>query len=153
MKKKEKISRRNFFSLVGFGVMWTTLMGSAVVMFKFLFPNVLNEPLSTFKVGIPSDFPVGSSHFFEERKVFLFHDVNGFYTFSAVCPHLGCLVTRPPQGGFFCPCHGSVFDDNGNVLKKPAVRRLDSFRVSLTRDGKIQIDQSEKVDENFRLKA
>ncbi len=153
MKKKEKITRRNFFSLIGFSVLWTTLVGSAVVMYKFLFPNVLFEPLATFKAGIPSDFPVGSSRFFEKRKVFLFRDVNGFYTFSAVCPHLGCLVTRPPQGGFLCPCHGSVFDDSGNVLKKPAIRRLDSFSVSLARDGKIQIDQSKKVDENFRLKA
>lgn len=153
MKKYKKISRRRFFSFIGNSAIFTTIAGSVFVMFKYFFPNVLYEPRSTFKAGNPGDFPVGSSFFFKERKVFLLHDTNGFYTLSAVCPHLGCLVTKPLQGGFFCPCHGSVFDEIGNVLKGPAIRRLDSFRVSLVRDGKLQIDLSENVDENFRLKV
>ena len=45
---------------------------------------------------------------------------------SPVCPHLGCDVEW--QGGekhFFCPCHGSVFAEDGRLLSGPAPRGLD----------------------------
>lgn len=41
-----------------------------------------------------------------------------------LCTHLGCVPTRKPEG-WFCPCHGSVFDNSGRVLKGPAPRNLD----------------------------
>lgn len=153
LKRDKEISRRKFFSKLGIGAIISTFIGSVIITFKYLFPNVLFEPSASFKVGSPSDFPIGSSVFLKERKVYLFHDIGGFHTISAICPHLGCLLTKQPQGGFLCPCHGSIFDKKGNVLKKPANRRLDSYKVSLARDGKVLIDLSEKVDENFRLKV
>lgn len=51
-----------------------------------------------------------------------------YMVFKAICTHLGCVpqyveATVPPegvnnwQGGFFCPCHGSMFDLAGRVYK------------------------------------
>lgn len=41
-----------------------------------------------------------------------------FKVFSAVCPHLGCLVTPDDDGkGYNCPCHQSVFSLEGAVVK------------------------------------
>lgn len=41
---------------------------------------------------------------------------------SPRCPHMGCrLVYRPKARIWECPCHGSCFDDIGNVLNAPAV--------------------------------
>ena len=48
--------------------------------------------------------------------------------FSGVCTHLGCAPKYFPEvepkpwdatwnGGFFCPCHGSMFDMVGRVFK------------------------------------
>ncbi len=49
-----------------------------------------------------------------------------------VCTHLGCvpLGQKPadpngPYGGWFCPCHGSVYDTSGRVRRGPAPRNLD----------------------------
>jgi len=49
-----------------------------------------------------------------------------------VCTHLGCVPlgqkeneARGPFGGWFCPCHGSIYDAAGRVRKGPAPRNLD----------------------------
>lgn len=49
-----------------------------------------------------------------------------------VCPHLGCVPngTKPtenrgPLGGWFCPCHGSVFDTSGRIRQGPAPTNME----------------------------
>lgn len=45
---------------------------------------------------------------------------------SANCTHLGCVpktVENAPEG-WFCPCHGSVFDMTGRILRGPAALNL-----------------------------
>lgn len=49
-----------------------------------------------------------------------------------ICTHLGCIPlgqkpndTKGPFGGWFCPCHGSAYDDSGRIRQGPAPRNLD----------------------------
>jgi ubiquinol-cytochrome c reductase iron-sulfur subunit len=45
---------------------------------------------------------------------------------SANCTHLGCvpkIVENAPEG-WNCPCHGSVFDMTGRILRGPAATNL-----------------------------
>ncbi|HJS43467.1 MAG TPA: Rieske 2Fe-2S domain-containing protein [Gemmatimonadales bacterium] len=43
------------------------------------------------------------------------------HQFSAVCPHLGCIVQwNPMERTWDCPCHGSRFDKLGTVINGPA---------------------------------
>ncbi len=44
---------------------------------------------------------------------------------SAVCPHLGCIVSwNPSELSWDCPCHGSRFNKFGKVLNGPALSDL-----------------------------
>ena len=42
------------------------------------------------------------------------------------CTHLGCVPTfgGGEYGGWFCPCHGSVYDTSGRIRKGPAPKNL-----------------------------
>lgn len=47
-----------------------------------------------------------------------------FLVLIGICTHLGCSPTYMPEltgqirgGGFYCPCHGSLFDMSGRVYK------------------------------------
>jgi ubiquinol-cytochrome c reductase iron-sulfur subunit len=48
-----------------------------------------------------------------------------------VCTHLGCIPLgqkpedpRGPYGGWFCPCHGSIYDTSGRIRQGPAPLNL-----------------------------
>jgi ubiquinol-cytochrome c reductase iron-sulfur subunit len=48
-----------------------------------------------------------------------------------VCTHLGCIPlgtgegeNRGPYGGWFCPCHGSIYDTAARIRQGPAPKNL-----------------------------
>jgi ubiquinol-cytochrome c reductase iron-sulfur subunit len=43
-----------------------------------------------------------------------------------ICTHLGCvpLGEQGPFNGWFCPCHGSVYDTSGRIRSGPAPKNL-----------------------------
>lgn len=57
---------------------------------------------------------------------------------SPVCTHLGCTVDVV-GARLLCPCHGSTYDREGNVLRGPAERALQRFPVMLTTGGQLVI--------------
>ena len=44
----------------------------------------------------------------------------------AICTHLGCVPVGESgeYDGWFCPCHGSVYDTSGRIRKGPAPKNL-----------------------------
>jgi glycine/D-amino acid oxidase-like deaminating enzyme/nitrite reductase/ring-hydroxylating ferredoxin subunit len=59
-------------------------------------------------------------------KVAAYRDYDGMlHEHSAMCPHLGCIVTFDDvEKTWDCPCHGSRFDRYGRVIVGPANRDL-----------------------------
>jgi quinol---cytochrome c reductase iron-sulfur subunit, bacillus type len=59
--------------------------------------------------------------------------------FSSICPHLGCQVEWVGgQRHFYCPCHASVFAEDGSVVKGPAPRGLD-YLDSKVEQGRLMV--------------
>ena len=60
------------------------------------------------------------------EKLAAYVDVEGeLHLFSAKCTHLGCTVGwNAGDGVFACPCHGSRYGPNGEVVQGPAARAL-----------------------------
>lgn len=59
-------------------------------------------------------------------KVAVYRDGQGaFHEYSAVCPHLGCIVHwNPGERSWDCPCHGSRFTATGEVVNGPSMAGL-----------------------------
>ena len=63
------------------------------------------------------------------RKAAVYRDESGQATIrSATCTHLGCIVAwNPAERTWDCPCHGSRFRPNGEVISGPAESPLDEI--------------------------
>jgi len=59
----------------------------------------------------------------------------------AICTHLGCipLADQGPYDGYFCPCHGSVYDTSGRIRQGPAPLNLALPTYEFLSDTKIRI--------------
>jgi ubiquinol-cytochrome c reductase iron-sulfur subunit len=58
-----------------------------------------------------------------------------------ICTHLGCIpiAHEGAYDGFFCPCHGSVYDTSGRIRSGPAPTNLPVPPYTFVSDTKIQI--------------
>jgi ubiquinol-cytochrome c reductase iron-sulfur subunit len=58
-----------------------------------------------------------------------------------VCTHLGCVPNfgQGDYGGWFCPCHGSVYDTSGRIRKGPAPKNLALPDYAFLGGGKVRI--------------
>jgi len=58
-----------------------------------------------------------------------------------ICTHLGCIpiAHQGAYDGFFCPCHGSVYDTSGRIRQGPAPANLPVPPYEFLSDQKIRI--------------
>lgn len=146
------MNRRQFISW--FGLAWTTFAaatgGALALCGRFMFPNVLFEPKSNFKIGFPEDFELGNVdlRFKDKYGVWIIRNDDGIYALSTVCTHLGCPPNwQEAENKFKCPCHGSGFYKTGINFEGPAPRPLERFRILLAEDGQVMVDKSKKFQQ------
>ncbi|MCD0467288.1 FAD-dependent oxidoreductase [Flavobacterium sp. ENC] len=65
------------------------------------------------------------------KKIAVYRDYdNSLRAFSAVCPHLGCIVQwNNDEKSFDCPCHGSRFSCDGTLTNGPAKTDLSKIHI------------------------
>ncbi len=146
----EGLSRRGFFSWAAVAwVGFTAAIGGCVTAFgRFMFPNVLYEPPTEFKVGRPEDFPPGivDERFKESNGIWIVNQEGKLVALIAICTHLGC----PPnwlesQNKFKCPCHGSGYYKNGINFEGPTPRPLERAAIAIDpEDGQIVVDKAQR---------
>jgi Rieske Fe-S protein len=78
--------------------------------------GVIPENAESF-VTVP--IPAANEIRFYQRAIVV-AGAKGLAVFSSVCPHLGCRINRTAGGEIVCPCHGSRFNAQGELLRGPA---------------------------------
>jgi cytochrome b6-f complex iron-sulfur subunit len=155
--------RRGFMKLVlgsAFAIGNTSLALTTGLMTlgtaRFMFPNILTEPPSKFKVGFPDAFAPGQveTKFVAQYGVWVVNgEYNGqqqIYALKTVCTHLGCTPNwLEGEQKFKCPCHGSGFYKDGINFEGPAPRPLERYAIRLGDDGQIEIDKSKTFQEEL----
>jgi cytochrome b6-f complex iron-sulfur subunit len=61
-----------------------------------------------------------------------------FQAIDAVCTHEGCTINSADGATYVCPCHGSRYNRNGQVLAGPARSNLRQYATSFA-DGVVTI--------------
>lgn len=148
------VDRRTFLTwITGWIVTAGTLLSMGAGALRFLIPNVTYGESPRVFLDPPDFYPIGITYL-EKSRVYLVRTGDHFRALSGVCTHLGCSVNLEASGrGYNCPCHGSRFDDQGQVLQGPATRPLPWLRVELTVDGRLVVDRSRTVSESERLEV
>jgi cytochrome b6-f complex iron-sulfur subunit len=124
---------------------------------QFMMPNMVLELPSRFKVGVPSDYPLGtvSEKYKASRGIWVVHTdqydgSNLIYALASVCTHLGCTPNwLEGEQKFKCPCHGSGFYINGINFEGPAPRPLERVGIRVAEDGQLEVDKSVKFQEEL----
>ena len=84
-------------------------------------------------VDSPRQIPPGEGAILRkgEKKIAIYCDDKGnLYPLSAACTHLGCVVSwNAVEKSWDCPCHGSRFGVNGEVLHGPAAQPLNAVQL------------------------
>jgi cytochrome b6-f complex iron-sulfur subunit len=149
VKKEYSTARRGFLTKL-----WIWLGGVALLQFLtgsllFIFSGKnkqISQKQQSVVVGLESVFQPGSVTFIAEGNFYLScQDDGGFLAISRKCTHLGCMIPWVEEHKQFeCPCHTSVFDSRGDVLKAPAPRALNLYPVSFE-SNKIIVDIGKSV--------
>jgi len=84
-------------------------------------------------LGAASDVPVGGGKIYKAAKVVVTQPARGQYkAFSAVCTHVGCIMSEVANGTIDCPCHGGQFKiTNGAVVAGPPPSPLPARQVKV----------------------
>jgi len=161
-RTKEQVAERRAF-LFGLSALATGFTALAVTSFlfvmgtvRFMFPNILREPPSRFKVGFPDQFPAGQvqTKFKAQFGVWVvntaYHGEQQIFALKSVCTHLGCTPNwLEAEQKFKCPCHGSGFYKDGVNFEGPAPRPLERYAIAVADDGQIEIDKSAVFQEEM----
>ncbi len=142
-------TRRKFLKLIGKGSVFAAFLAQIAAAGRALLPNVLYEPLKRFKIKRPEEYAQGVT-FDADKRLFVIRQESNFHVISAVCTHLGCTVQWRGEE-FDCPCHGSRFHPNGQVIGGPAPRPLSWYEVTQAPDGRLEVDSGTPVPEGFSL--
>ncbi|MBI5042533.1 MAG: ubiquinol-cytochrome c reductase iron-sulfur subunit [Nitrospirae bacterium] len=157
VRENNNISRRKFFLFFGWLGLLSSLATSAWGAVRYMFPNVLYEPSTIFKIGKPSDYPPNSVTFVPDQRLFVVRGKDGFEgirIISSVCTHMNCTPKWVgAKNQWECPCHGSIFNLKGEVTAGPAPKPLPWYKTTLASDGRLLVDSKDFVKPDYQIKV
>ena len=148
---ESKTSRKDFLNIIWGAAGLLAAAELSMVGLRFLSPRSIDGEFGgIFNVGDYNQIPSGSVTPVEAGRFYLVRmEDGGFLAVYRRCTHLGCAVPFDQSTRqFVCPCHGSEFTMDGDVLNQPATRPLDLFELSITDAGEIIVDTRNPIERN-----
>lgn len=146
-------TRRDLLKWGFFGSLLAMLGGGVAAFLAFFYPKRTSSFGSKITLAeTVADVPVGTVLRIREGKFYLSHVPEGLLALYWKCKHLGCTVPWKPDeefqgqvGVFHCPCHGSIYLQNGQNVAGPAPKPLDLMAIEIT-GGKIVVDTGKRTE-------
>lgn len=139
---KQTLSRRSFLGIAWGGSLAVLLGQGLIALLNYMRPVSSGGFGGLIYAGKVEEFAINSVNRILAGRFFIARSPEGFLALWQKCTHLGCAVPWvEEEGHFHCPCHGSLFDRNGEVLGGPAPRPLDTFPLTV-RSGEVWVDTS-----------
>ncbi|MBC7451598.1 MAG: FAD-dependent oxidoreductase, partial [Cytophagales bacterium] len=68
---------------------------------------------------------------YEKETIALFKDeIHNLHAVSSICPHMKCSVSwNTAEQSWDCPCHGSRFSCDGEILTAPCLHALEKINI------------------------
>ncbi len=142
MTENKNVTRRDFLKIAWGAAGALALVETGGVVLSFFSPRVVEGEFGgVIEAGAVESFPLGSVTPFTQGRFYLVRIPDGgFVALYRKCTHLGCAVPyNPAEGKFICPCHGSAFEQDGQVINAPAPRPLDRFAITIE-SGIVRVD-------------
>jgi len=152
-KDRKKLTRSQFLGIAWTGSISLVFAQLAVALLKFIQPVSKGGFGGDVFAGLVDDFAIGSINRILAGRFFIARTPDGILALWQKCTHLGCAVPWvEEERQFHCPCHGSLFNELGEVTGGPAPRPLDLFPVDI-RSGEVWVDtgspqQRKKFDDS-----
>ena len=138
--QKKNLSRAQFLGIAWTGSLSLVFAQAALALVKFIQPVAKSGFGGELFAGRVEEFAIGSINRILAGRFFVARMENGLLALWQKCTHLGCAVPWiEEEKQFHCPCHGSLFNEVGEVTSGPAPRPLDTFPIDI-RSGEIWVD-------------
>ncbi|OGV72920.1 MAG: hypothetical protein A3K19_20845 [Lentisphaerae bacterium RIFOXYB12_FULL_65_16] len=136
------IDRRRFLGIVWGGALLALIGQSVAAMFHYIRPRATIGFGGKVLAGRVEEFAVGRVNRVLAGQFYIVRGEDGFLALWQKCTHLGCAIPWVEEEDLFhCPCHGSTFNRNGEVLSGPAPCPMDTFPVKIS-NGEVWVDTS-----------
>jgi cytochrome b6-f complex iron-sulfur subunit len=109
-------------------------------LWRFLTPRGRRSSRDVIAVAA-GDVPADGALVLPRQRCAVVRKGDAVLALDLTCPHLGCTVNATAEG-FACPCHGSRFKSDGEVVKGPATQAMKRLEVE-QRDGVLSIAREE----------
>lgn len=109
-------------------------------------------PARKIKLGPVNKFSAAETALFIER-ILVKRDANGLSAMSLVCTHQACMVRNDDLSSrhFLCPCHGSRFNERGEVQSGPASKDLPWIELEIDQEKNLWALFGKEVTPDWRL--
>jgi len=143
LENTSKLDRRSFLKKICNLFSFIGLFISMVLYLFYAFPKQIKKKKVVYVYACEEeDLPVqGVRKYYIDiplhekavtKKTFIVNTGKELFALSAVCTHLGCLVSwYRHENRFRCPCHIGQYDIRGNVVAGPPPAPLDRLPLKI----------------------